>query len=309
MAKHYDYIKHFVFLAIVPATIALFYQDSRGPDHIIPPKGHDKCCYMYKLDDDFDDGEEPSDFIPIVYFAYQLSFFSLLSFIFIIGIMIYTWRIMEEEEEDEGFEHRLVSCLGFITSLECMSTVIIFDFISRNCVGAKSHRELLIAMAVVNFVSTMFDRGFGVAYRLFRKSREMRALMDNMKTLDEDAIENEEDATCVICDDDIEDTGKLALCGHMYHTFCIKEWIAEYGPNCPDCNKDLRINPKGLVIDDGDDDEEDDPDNPKLDPGLVSKIYEEMSKFDQRSTFFTENSDKKEKKKDDDDEEEESDDD
>jgi len=313
--KHSEYMKIFILHSIAPLTLALFYHDSRTAGDILPDDSDRYCCYDYietKQVFQEEDEDPGQDFVTIVYFAYQLSFFSIISFITMCCIMLYSWTYLDEEDEDEGFEYRVFTCFGIIMSIEAFTVIIIFDMLSRKCTVLSRRRYMLCAMAFCNVYSTIVDRGFGIGYKAFHKSREMKAIMDNMRTLDEDELEDEEDAECVICEDDIDEMGKQAECGHLFHSYCIKEWIVEYGPICPECNKEFKAKGRGHqpveILPADSDDEDDDPDSPNLDPNLVIKIYAEMQKFDQRSSFYTENGDVPEKKNDDDDEEEEDDD-
>jgi len=303
MKKHVEYLKIFFILSVIPAMGAFFLSGAKSG---LYKETTSRCCFHDEpLPADFYD-ENLVVYDPMAYFAYQVSLFSFISGVSVGFVMAYSWIYIEEEENEEGFEGRLQTCLLAVTGLEMFASVIIFDSLSKYCTKPKAHGYILMAMAVCNVYCTIFDRGIGISFRLYQSWKDMKGIFENMKVLNEKEIENlDDEALCVICDDEIEENGRLAECTHMFHLFCIREWIGQYGPICPDCNREFKTKKREYAPPE-EGEEDDDPG--KLDPKMIEKILSEMEKFDAKSTFFTETSDTAQKKEGGDEEEEEDDD-
>ena len=75
-----------------------------------------------------------------------------------------------------------------------------------------------------------------------------RRLTYNMEQRFE-SIENEEELnrlghTCIICRDQMDLSGgckKLPICGHAFHTHCLREWLVQQ-QSCPTCRADIAAN-------------------------------------------------------------------
>jgi len=225
-------------------------------------------------------------------FAIQLSLASLLSVLAIISLMFYAWMVLYDEEENETYEALLVSAMMGVCMMECMGSFYIF-YLSRSRCSHDSinhcQHYLLMAMGFLNAWNTIMERGVRIAAQIRDDYRNLTGVMNNMKTLNEDRLEDEEDPVCSICDDDVEENGKLTECGHLFHGFCIKEWVMEYGALCPECNSILQQARRPLVVLLSSESEEtfDRPD-PEVPPEMLLKIIEEMEKFDHKTSFFSE---------------------
>ena len=75
-----------------------------------------------------------------------------------------------------------------------------------------------------------------------------RRLTHNMEKRFE-SIENDEELdrlghTCIICRDQMDLSGgckKLPICGHAFHTHCLREWLVQQ-QSCPTCRADIAAN-------------------------------------------------------------------
>jgi len=290
--KHTEYMKVFFMLFIFPGIGAYFFSGLQSSGIA---EAKEKCCFHDEPPLPLDYFDDPSsDYDLIAYFAYQLAFFSLLSLFVIAGCMAWSWIYRTDEETEEGFESRLETCLAAITALEMFVSILLFDFISKYCCKITSHRYVLLGMAISNVYCTCYDRGSCIHYNMYSTWKDMQGVFESMKTLGETELADMDEKNCSICDDEIEENGRLADCTHKFHYFCIKEWIGQYGAICPECNKEFKTKKREYAPPEEEEGEEEE--GAKLDPKMIEKILSEMEKFDAKSTFFSENGDVVEKK-------------
>jgi len=300
--KHMSYVKALGILILVNIISIICFRDEEDAPKPTSQTCNSQVCNYFGPDEDCIFCEVYENFVVIVYFAMQVELMSFLSMFSIIFLMWYTWTYLNEETE-ENFESRIAKGMMAMVLIEICGAFFIFDRISSYCHETKAQRLILIAMTVLNIYSTVIERGLFICFKVYSEWKEMASILDNMKLLDEDDLEDYEDPECVICEDYVDENGRLADCGHLYHTFCIREWINEYGAICPECNAELRTENERSSLKIVSHDSSSEVVDPALNPEMLKKIIEEMDKFDYKTSFFSEVNDFKNNH--DDDEEEE----
>jgi len=302
MHKHAPYIK--MFFLLFSGTLVLLvicYWDEEPP-----PLCHNQveCIYLGHFKEEIF-CEELEKFELISLFGYQLSGMSAFSLLVVLLIMFYTWEVMKEDENDE-MEKRLMKAATSMAFIEALVSFVFFYQIRTKCNGNHAQQSILIAMGVLNAWGTIVERGYNIVGKLYHDYQLMSGILDNLQVLDEDDLEDfEDEPECAICEDDVDEDGRLTKCGHLFHSYCIKEWITEYGAICPECNATLEQAKPPLMVTVAEDDDVEEEDT-GVPPAMLFKIVEEMEKFDNKTSFFSELADI-EKKQEEDEEEEESD--
>jgi len=284
--RHVGYLKAFASLCVIQLLFIICVRPSEVIDikefETCSPH-HGSCNYFRNENEDEIFCEESGGWDVLNIFAFQVATINITSIICVMLVMCYTWYYLNEDNND-NFENRVYNTMLGHILIEMLFAFYVFDKISGDCYESKGQRYMLLGMCVLNIYGVIVIRGFNISLVLYHKYKELTDTLEQLKTLDDDELEEFDEPICAICDDDIEEDARLADCGHLYHVFCIKEWITEYGDICPECNARLRNSTSQLKIVDRNEEEID----PSLHPEMLMKIVEEMSKFDNKTSFWTE---------------------
>jgi len=292
--RHASYLRLLLALFVLPLVIVICFKDVEEP----PVDCVASCESYFGFEPDEIICSEYEDFDFVDFFAFQLSGMSGFSLFIILLVMFWSWALLREEEDDvDYYESRLVGVMMAALVLEVLSALIVFYVIKILCVTDHTKLYLLNTMAVLNTWSALYERGYCIIGKLYLDYRNVVNIMEYMTYLDEDELYDfEEDPICVICEDYVDEDGYQAACTHLFHKFCLKEWISEYGDHCPECDALFgQRHPHLKIVHDTDSD--DDPDDPcgyaqyidpSIPPEMLEKIVDEMTKFDDKTSFFTE---------------------
>jgi len=144
-------------------------------------------------------------------------------------------HISDMEKEDRAILNLLLHYF-----FEVLMSIFICDqVIFRRFVIAdlREPSMLMYAMALINMFNILFNKGFYVVLDQCIEWHLTRNILNSMETIEGTPVGDND--KCYICESqfDSEDINvKRASCGHVFHHFCIREWM-RFSKMCPECDK------------------------------------------------------------------------
>jgi hypothetical protein len=110
------------------------------------------------------------------------------------------------------------------------------DFYNNTDIDNENYKGSVLLFFVSTIFCSYFFEIISKKIKEKRKEKRIEKRKDNM--LKEKIINIESDIICSICLEVFEKNDKYIEfeCKHIYHKFCIKEWL-QNNNNCPNCRK------------------------------------------------------------------------